>query len=189
MKSRIFILWILFGLAVLAQWAVPLYGIWKQERVISNGTRVRLKCGAPDPYDPLRGRYLAVTIEPATVPRPNDGSSIMPNMPIFLSIEPAADGGVSKVTGVSAVKPASGIFIAAHSQYNTDEEVRIQWPIDRYYLNENLAPEADQWISKIRTEKAHIFAEIQVQDGVAVLVDLTQDGKSLREVLKTAAKH
>ena len=51
---------IIFGIAVLAQWAAPLSQIWTHEQVLTKGTLIKLKCSAPDPYDPLRGRYLAV---------------------------------------------------------------------------------------------------------------------------------
>ena len=49
-----------FAVAAVAQWLLPLSGIWQHERVTSRGTLVRIECAAPDPYDPLRGRYLAV---------------------------------------------------------------------------------------------------------------------------------
>ena len=41
--------------------------VWRYERIVQNGAEVRIKCQAYDPYDPLRGRYLHVTVsEPCT---------------------------------------------------------------------------------------------------------------------------
>ena len=54
---------ILFALISLAQWAAPLSQIARYEQTLAKGTLIRLKCSAPDPYDPLRGRYLAVRPE------------------------------------------------------------------------------------------------------------------------------
>ncbi|HBJ86472.1 MAG TPA: hypothetical protein DDZ88_21980 [Verrucomicrobiales bacterium] len=51
---------IIFGIAALAQWAAPLTQIWTHEQTLTQGTLIKLKCSAPDPYDPLRGRFLAV---------------------------------------------------------------------------------------------------------------------------------
>jgi len=50
----------IFLIAVGAQWLVPLAGVWEQEQILTQGTIVRIRCAAPDPYDPLRGRFLAV---------------------------------------------------------------------------------------------------------------------------------
>ena len=50
-----------FALAVLAQWAVPFSSIFEQEKILNEGEVIRIPCNAPDPYDPLRGRYLAVS--------------------------------------------------------------------------------------------------------------------------------
>ena len=36
--------------------------VWRYERIVQNGAEVRIKCQAYDPYDPLRGRYLRVTV-------------------------------------------------------------------------------------------------------------------------------
>ena len=59
-----------FAAAAVAQWLLPLSGIWRHERVIARGTNVRVECVAPDPYDPLRGRYLVVRPAESRVPKP-----------------------------------------------------------------------------------------------------------------------
>ena len=51
---------LVFAVASLAQWLVPLVGVWQHERIIARGVAVRFECGAPDPYDPFRGRFLTV---------------------------------------------------------------------------------------------------------------------------------
>jgi uncharacterized membrane-anchored protein len=182
MKSSI---WVAFGIAALAQWAVPVWSIWQHERVIEKGEHVRLRCRAPDPYDPLRGRYLAVALEPSHVPTPLD-QVIKRDMKIYLLLEPGADG-VSQVTGVTATKPTSGVWMAAHAA-GVYESIQIRWPFDRYYLNENLAPQADVWLAKMRTSNELVTAEIRVLNGRAVLVDLVHQGQSFREILKAMPK-
>lgn len=63
---------IIFGLTLIAQWAASLSQIWTHEKVLTQGTLVKLKCAAPDPYDPLRGRFLAVRPEETQVQIPAD---------------------------------------------------------------------------------------------------------------------
>ena len=40
---------VIFGLAALAQWLVPLTGIMQHEQTLAKGTLFKLKCSAPDP--------------------------------------------------------------------------------------------------------------------------------------------
>ena len=63
---------IIFALTALAQWAAPLSQIWTRERVLTQGTLIKLKCTAPDPYDPLRGRFLGVRPEQSEASKPKD---------------------------------------------------------------------------------------------------------------------
>ncbi len=37
--------------------------VWRYERILLKGEEVRLKCMPYDPYDPLKGRYLMVTVK------------------------------------------------------------------------------------------------------------------------------
>ena len=50
----------IFALAAALQWILPLAGVWERERVLARGTTWRVRCTAPDPYDPFRGRFLRV---------------------------------------------------------------------------------------------------------------------------------
>lgn len=172
----------LFAITVLIQWAAPLSQIWKYERVLASGTLVHLKCRAPDPYDPLRGRYLAVY--PQEREGKLDGGEELPDgTPVYAVLTPDADG-VSHISSLVLTPPASGVFVKTKLRWGST----IEWPFDRFYLNEKLAPEADKWLAEnIRSEKG-VIAVVRVLDGRAVLEDLTFEGQSFREVLKQRVK-
>ncbi|MFO1484147.1 MAG: GDYXXLXY domain-containing protein [Verrucomicrobiaceae bacterium] len=177
---------LLFILAALAQWAAPLSQIWTHEQVLAKGTLVRLKCRAPDPYDPLRGRFLAVRPEQtdATVP---DGAKIDRGSQVFFTLTPGADG-LSTITTASLTPPATGIWLRARAGYVYNDKVTIAWPFERFYINEKLAPEADKWFAEnIRSDQG-IIAEVRVLNGRAVLADLSLNGRSFREILKERVK-
>ena len=177
---------ILFAIAALAQWAAPLSQIWTHEQVLAQGTLIRLKCSAPDPYDPLRGRYLAVRPElrEATMPA---GMKLQKGMQVYAQLAPGADG-LATLSGLSLTPPASGDFIRVKARYVYNDKVSFEWPFDRFYVNEKLAPEADKWFAQnIRTAKG-IIAEVRVLNGRAVLQDLSLDGKPFREILKERVK-
>jgi hypothetical protein len=179
MKTLTFIL---FGLAALAQWVVPLTGILQHEQTLAKGTLVKLKCSAPDPYDPLRGRFLAVRPEQREIAVPT-GSKLQRGQWVYASLTTGADG-LARVSHLSVDQPVGGDFIRLKSGYMHNEKTQLEWPFSRFYLNEKLAPEADRWFAEnIRSSKG-IIAEVRVLNGRAVLADLSFDGKSFREILK-----
>ncbi|MCB1277678.1 GDYXXLXY domain-containing protein [Prosthecobacter sp.] len=177
---------LVFALAALAQWAAPLSQIWTHEQVLAKGTLVRLKCRAPDPYDPLRGRFLAVWPEQTDAPVP-DGAKIDRGSQVFFTLTPGADG-LSTITSISTTPPGTGIWLRARAGYVYDKKVNIEWPFERFYINEKLAPEADKWFAQNIRGDQGIVAEVRVLNGRAVLADLSLDGKSFREILKERVK-
>ncbi len=177
---------LIFGLAVLAQWAAPLSQIWTHEKVLTRGTLIKLKCGAPDPYDPLRGRYLAVRPDQrdAAVPA---GMKLERGMHVYGTLTPGADG-LATISSLSLTPPSTGEYLRLKSGFVYENKASIEWPFDRFYLNEKLAPEADKWFAEnIRSDKG-IIAEVRVLNGRAVLEDLSLDGKPFREILKARVK-
>ncbi len=176
---------VVFALAVLAQWLVPLAAIRQHEKVLVEGQLVRLKCTAPDPYDPLRGRYLAVRPEATEADVDKELKSY--RGPGYAMLAIGADG-LASVTRLERQRPAEGLFVRVRVRYAHEGKARFDWPFDRYYLNETLAPEADRWLAdSLRSTKA-VLAEVRVLDGRAVLEDLSLDGKSFREHLKQRLK-
>ena len=177
---------IIFALAALAQWALPLAQIWTHEQTLTHGTLIKLKCAAPDPYDPLRGRFLAVRPEQSKVTVPDD-VKIHQGAQVYVTLTPGADG-LSTITGLSTTQPATGVWLRVRARWVYDKEATLQWPFDRFYINEKLAPEADNWFAEnIRGTKG-IIAEVRVLEGRAVLADLSLDGKPFREILKERVK-
>lgn len=177
---------IIFAVAALAQWAAPLSQIWSHEQTLAKGTLIRLKCGAPDPYDPLRGRYLAVRPEQTRAEVPA-GLQIQSGAQVYITLTPGADG-ISTITGLSATPPDTGTWLRVRTPWVYNKHASIEWPFERFYINEKLAPEADKWFAEnLRTTKG-IIAEVRVLNGRAVLADLTLDGKPFREILKERLK-
>lgn len=180
-----------FAVAAVAQWLLPLSGIWHHERVISRGTLVKIECAAPDPYDPLRGRYLAVRPAQSTVSEPEGFPRGRGLVPVWATLK-AGDDGLARIESVS-LEPVSGptvIPLTARSwgTINGTEVIGLEWPFDRFYLNERLAPDADKLVADRSRDRKKTVAEIRLLDGRAVLTDLLIDGVSIREVVKQQAK-
>ena len=177
---------IIFAIAAVAQWAAPLSQIWTHEQVLTKGTLIKLICNAPDPYDPLRGRYLAVWPTQNEVSVPED-LKLQRGMHVYATLTTGANG-VATISQLSLTPPAAGDFIRVRTGYVYEQKAHIEWPFNRFYINEKLAPEADKWFAEnIRGDKP-ILAEVRVLNGRAVLADLSLDGKPFREILKERVK-
>lgn len=173
---------ILFALVSLAQWAAPLSQIFKYERTLTNGTLIRLKCSAPDPYDPLRGRYLAVYPDQENAPLAKD-TKLSEGQHGYVTLQSNADG-LTFLHEVHAEPPMDGNYVRVTYEFESEGKAHFRWPFDRFYLNEALAPEADKWFAEAIRDAKGIIAEVRVHQGLAVLENLTFDGKSLRDILK-----
>lgn len=177
---------IIFAIAALAQWGAPLSQIWAYESTLSQGTLIKLKCAAPDPFDPLRGRFLAVSPTQREVPVPED-LELESDTSAYAAITTGPDG-LATLTSLSLTPPVSGDYIRVKVTSKYGGIAVIAWPFERFYINEKLAPEADVWFAEnIRSDK-DIIAEVRVLKGRAVLADLTLEGKSFREILKSRLK-
>jgi hypothetical protein len=181
-----------FAVAAIAQWLLPLAGIWQHERIVARGTVVRIECVAPDPYDPLRGRYLAVRPAEGRVPKP-EGMVGRDAVPVWATLVAGADG-LSRIESLS-LEPVSGPtvirLVAKWSHWKGvpwPETVFIEWPFDRFYLNERLAPDADELVAERFRDGKRTVAEVRLLDGRAVLTDILLDGVSIREVVKQQAE-
>lgn len=177
---------VVFALAAVAQWLVPLAGVWRHERVVTRGAPVRICCAAPDPYDPLRGRYLAVRPEQETVPAPA-GMPERASVPVWAELVTGADG-LARIESLS-LEPLGGPHVirlmASRRPRDRDaDEARLEWPFDRFYVNERLAPDADALVAERFRAGERAVAEIRLLDGRAVLVDVLVDGGSIREIVR-----
>jgi uncharacterized membrane-anchored protein len=177
---------IIFGIAVLAQWAAPLSQIWTHEQVLAKGTLIKLKCSAPDPYDPLRGRYLAVRPDQSRADVPAS-LELKSGTQVYALLTTGADG-FATVSSLSLTPPASGDYLRVKAGYVYENKAHIDWPFDRFYVNEKLAPEADKWFAENIRSVQGITAEVRVLNGHAVLEDLSFDGKPFREILKARVR-
>ena len=171
---------------VLVQWAAPMHQIIKHEQVLAEGSLVRFKCRAPDPYDPIRGRYLAVAVENTSVPAEN-AKELKEGQQVFAEVKVAADG-MATFGRVTASPPASGLYLTCKMPsyfYPSGGAVNLEMPFDRYYLNEIKAPAADRWIANARTDRTKpTWVEVRLLNGLAVIVDIKHDGRSVNEAVK-----
>lgn len=186
--------------------------VWRYERIVLNGTEVRLRCQAYDPYDPLRGRYLSMTVredctnilfdasEWSEYDRYND---------VFVQLaEIPGSNGLCRVEAVAKKPTASGLwakpkwvqmeYVLGYNDKGKDEsyddfdarreksgkKAVVSFP-DQLFVNEKVAPEAEKLL---RERTASAVAVYRVLDGEAVLTDIEIDGKPILSAVRESQK-
>ena len=179
--------------------------IVRYERVVQTGAEVRFKCRAYDPYDPLRGRYLNISIDEATT---NVAAAVANEVDsrvcgCFARIEPSTNG-LWCVAEVAERSGSEGIWVKPSDvrmerlltwrdkkegeHWSEFEERRKASPLvarvsfpDRFFVNEKIAPEAEEVLRK-KTEEA--VAVYRVLDGEIVLTGIDLNGRSILDCVK-----
>ena len=182
--------------------------VWRYERIVRNGTEVRLKCQAYDPYDPLRGRYLAMTVR-------EECTNILfevkeehlwrgTDEKAFVKLAKTPDGGLYRVDAIAREPMDDGLWIKPESlrieyalgysdkrEDESDDEFKarrdkagfkavMSFP-DQLFVNEKIAPEAEKLLRKKSDSAVAVY---RAYDGRIVLTDIEIDGKPILSAVK-----
>lgn len=160
-----------FGVVALAQLAVPGWMIAQREMVLERGTPYKFRTAPVDPYDAFRGRYVWLNFEETTVPY--TGGGLVPyGRPVYVAIETAEDG-FARLTAASQQPPASGDYLRVEGYWYQGDNLSVQLPFDRYYMNEDAAPQAEIAVrehSLVNNRDAYVV--VRVLNGQSVLEQL-----------------
>ncbi|MDB6116761.1 MAG: hypothetical protein JWO08_542 [Verrucomicrobiaceae bacterium] len=179
--------WLLFAVMVLVQWAAPLHQVLQHEQVLAQGELVRFKCQAPDPFDPLRGRYLNVAVENTTAPEA-DLKDLRENQEVYAEVKVGADG-MASFGRVTSTPPSEGLYLQCRLPGYIYSPVSLKLPFDRYYLNEDMAPAADAWLASVQRDRTKpTWVEVRLFQGKAVIVDIKHDGQSVKDAIRTGVQ-
>ncbi len=167
--------------------------IFRYERIVRQGTDVRLVCQAHDPMDVFRGRYLRVRVgETVTnlhtsvvsvlaAPTCTDKDARDVCQHLFVRLAPSSRG-VWRFAEVSLHPTETGVWarpssacVVRDSEADAALGVRVEFP-SQLFLNERLAPEAERLL---QTKTDGIVAVYRVKDGNVVITDVEIAGKSI----------
>lgn len=174
-----------FVLVALVQLYVPAKMIWDKETILEAGLTYKFKTAPIDPNDPFRGKYITLSFDENTVTVSNEEDWTSGEM-IYLSLT-TDNSGFAKIKSTSKKKPVrSTNFIQAKVKYvlgNGTNKLTIDYPFDRYYMEESKAYDAEQvYRQSLRDTCKITYALIKVKDGDAALKDVMINGTSIREM-------
>ena len=173
----------LFAAVVLAQIAVPVWAILRMEMPLRGGTPFRFRVDLEDPYDPFRGRYLALRLEEWSAPVPED-EFMQGGQSVFAVIEEGPDG-FARVGGVSRLRPDDALYVRASVQYVADDRAWLDLPFRRYYMDEGALRRAESALSRA-DDSAEVYVLVRVSRGVAALEELYVNGVPIAEYIEAA---
>jgi len=162
--------------------------IVRYESTLQTGEAFRVRCVPVDPADLFRGRYVRIKLETFRVPL-DEGQSFDEGKPAFIEVE-KDEQGFMRVVDISTERPKQGIYFEAKGWVGFDGETKERFveailPFDRYYMTEELAPQAERAYRNAPTEA---FAVIRVRDGFAALEQLYFDGLPVSEFLEQRSR-
>ena len=181
------ILLLAFILVVLAQLYIPAKMILVKESVLDTGTEYKFKTAPIDPSDPFRGKYITLSFAENTVETPND-QDWMRGETIYVSLT-TDNNGFAKIKSISKGKPTDNQdFLKSKVSFvtkNGTNKVTLDYPFDRYYMEESKAYDAEQTYRQSQRDTNRItYALVSIKDGNAVLKDVMIDGISIKELVK-----
>ncbi|MCL2488728.1 MAG: GDYXXLXY domain-containing protein [Oscillospiraceae bacterium] len=155
-------------LVIIAQLCVPVYMMADRYDTLKNGEEYKFKVRPVDPYDAFRGRYVDLYLGPM------DGGYGK------YGIIKVDSSGFAKVKTITNQKPKDGAYIKSGS--NDDW---FELPIDRYYMDEKLAPKAEElmWSGD---EAREAYVTVRVKNGKLVVSGLYVDGQAIEDVIKNS---
>lgn len=173
----------LFWVLSVFQLAVPVWMILNREMTLRHGRQFRFRAAPVDPYDAFRGRYVALQFEPNTAPVPADEKLAM-NQKVHAQLAEDEHGFV-QIAGVTATRPSGEAYVQCRVNSVADSLVYLQFPFDRYYMDERAAPAAEAAYREHSTREVRdVYVTVRVKDGNAVLEELYIEGIPIREFLR-----
>ncbi|WP_306117868.1 MULTISPECIES: GDYXXLXY domain-containing protein [unclassified Roseitalea] len=139
-------------IATLALCAMLAWMIADRARILRQGQEVVLRTAPVDPRDLLRGRYVRLGYEAASIEGPAldplraalEGVDAQRDLTVYVSVEAGPDG-VFEPVRVSLEPPPGGVFLRGTANYASAQTVNlsVDYGIDRFYTNEHRAPELE----------------------------------------------
>lgn len=193
------------AVALAVQCAAIGWLIGRYENIVRNGTEVRFRCAAFDPYDPLRGRYLRTSVRESCtnivgVALADDNywnyrdkfvARLEPSTNGLwrvsaAALEPQDDGGIwAKPISSRAERSVSWEDRGKDESSADFENRRAASPFkvtftfpDQLFVNERVAPAAERVLREM-TNSGKAVAVYRVKGSEIVMTGIEVDGKSI----------
>ena len=175
----------LFIVVAIVQVAVPAGIIWRYEYTLRTGEAYRFRTAPVDPYDAFRGRYVALRFASVTVPL-QAAQPVTYGQEVYAILEYGADG-FAQFAKATTVLPEHQdyLLLEVQGQDTTQKTVTVTLPFDRFYMEETIAPQAEQ-VYREHTRRGQQDASVivRVRDGRGVIENVYIGDTPLADVVR-----
>lgn len=166
----------------IVQLAVPALMLVRHERALAVGERFRFACAPVDPADPFRGRYVRLGFADDRIDVPAD-LTLNRNEKIYVRVEHGPDG-YARISDPTKAPHREGAYLRVRVLGYGGSPRSIELPFDRYYLTEDLAPEAEKaYRERAAVGDRETYVDVRLLNGRAVIEELYLDDVPVREYL------
>ena len=149
---------------IIIQISLPAYLIIHKYDILRTGTEYKFKVRPVDPYDAFRGRYVSLNVNQAVEGYGKYG------------VITVGKDGYAFVDRATDVKPIKEVYVKSQHKF------RFSLPIDRYYMDEKMAPRAEALTSRSGAgEEAYVT--VRIKNGELVVSGLYIDGIAIEDII------
>jgi uncharacterized membrane-anchored protein len=183
---------LLFAIVAIVQLYIPAQMILGREKVIREGQEFKFTVAPIDPSDPLRGKYIDLNFE-ATQFELNDTTrkwEIFEEVYVSLTEN---QKGFATISNITKEAPKGGTpYVKAKIQqkmpYDRPEKLVINYPFERFYMEESKAYDAELAYRESLTDPSSTaYAVVYVKDGDAVITEVMIDNVPFSGAFKREA--
>lgn len=184
MKYKLFV-WIGFFIMVAAQLYVPSKMIFDHETILKTGKTFKFQTAPIDPTDPFRGKYITLSFAENTIILESD-SSWQRDDDVYVWLT-TNENGFASISNISHEAPGDTVnYVRATVlyAYGTPTEVVINYPFDRFYMDEWKAPDAEFTYREAQRDTSKLtYALVHIKNGQAAIEDVQIDGVSINDLV------
>lgn len=180
------IVWVAFALLVLLQLWVPASVIRNREDVLSTGRPFKFRTAPRDPNDYLRGKYIFLNFNENEF-EATGGKEWKRGEEIYVSLGTDSAGFAKIISIATNSNQSKGDYIKArvdYMGYEMPKKVFVEWPFERFYMEESKAPLAEAAYNKTRVDTSMTsYALVKVKKGEAVLENVYINDKPIENYI------
>ncbi|HEX6846109.1 MAG TPA: GDYXXLXY domain-containing protein [Chitinophagaceae bacterium] len=170
----------------LVQLYVPARIIIDRFIVLNTGREFRFRTAPIDPNDPFRGKYIDLLFNDNAV-QIQTKESWTNGEKVFVLLTTDSNG-FARISSPSRERPrGSEDYLIAKAGYVNcnDSKLSIEFPFDRFYMEESKAHEAELTYNRVSEDSSQFaYALVNIKNGESVLKDVMINGISIREIVK-----
>lgn len=172
-----------FVITMLAQLLVPAKMIYDSEVTKREGTEFKFKTVPIDPNDFLRGKYIILSYDIEIYGLQD--TTFVRDEQVYVTLRQGKSG-FAEIASLHHEAPEDeNNYVVAEVQSNYAGRIHLQFPFDRFYMNENKAKDAEIAYAEYSEKNLKpAYALVAVKEGNAVVKDVIVDGMPIKEYVE-----